>query len=929
MASTIASTSSSPANESAQRPSAFGDLPVELFEIILGHIYRSDAKSLRLVNKTFEGKISPYFFRSVVVPFNSELQDMVKRDIQARNGESGKGKGKRPAIDDDHVLAEESSLPWMKCLAADDDTYRGHGYKVFSGFGRHIRNFGMSFEVTEEDLRRPPSKVLLDHHESFYGFYEWPPENYRRFDKLASLERTADDISHLRDAMEHLNNVKALGLSLNNGLGWLSCDESIDQMSKRPPIFGNVFPVPRVSDPTTFSLPPVSAIIENRVMSPRTRLAAQALTVVRDRMREITDFLPFNERVVRRNDFGEQAARVNDPPQPPAPRRNNAPPNAGRARDPSNARAFMPDLGIRAQGAVGPDAQGADNAQPGVQNNTNPGENTAVDYGGPQRRLRTRASTRGQLPGPDLNLDHPVDQIDGQADRGGPRRRDRQGGARGRGGGVQRPTGAPIFDEDGDNAGQQLDLVNPQAQDRGRRESHNRAASLPVLHWSQIAAGITQAGAAGRNRGGQPAAVRNVAEDILDLEASNREGDSSSAGAPKERVLNPAQLNQTQKEWLLEADWAMRAFLQSYMLSMVDNKRIFQNVTVFNFAFLSSRFLPTLSRRDFWSSFPALEKVTLHISPDWRFMERAGQEILDKPIAPSEACDSLFWLLHNFVGKIATLKELDVGWVSNVRASGRLSDLTSALPGPVVPLEELYSTDQHLLIDLPHVQHLTFTNCYFTHAILKSFIRHIQGENLSRLNLQNVSLTADCNPRLLQMANRPTRNANGLLPVTGPKIRATSWVALLNDVAPVKVMEELETLDDIEEPRLLDRIDFSRCGYVTSAASANRDFDDNHAAQDANGQGAFPFGRRLLSALLVSMRSERGSANMRTDDPNLAYSVSDLRSKEDERLELDFGMTFGDEDDSSSDGDETDHGVDIDGWGLGGSQLFSGILVRD
>lgn len=60
----------------------WNDLPIELVDSILTYIASDDAKSLRCVSKSFERKVSPSFFRSVVIPFNSELRDMVQRDLK-------------------------------------------------------------------------------------------------------------------------------------------------------------------------------------------------------------------------------------------------------------------------------------------------------------------------------------------------------------------------------------------------------------------------------------------------------------------------------------------------------------------------------------------------------------------------------------------------------------------------------------------------------------------------------------------------------------------------------------------------------------------------------------------------------------------------------------------------------------------------------
>ncbi|TKX19623.1 hypothetical protein C1H76_8195 [Elsinoe australis] len=926
----------SPAVESSATK-LWDDLPIELLELILTYVYRDDAKVLRLVSKSFERKVSPYFFRSVVVPFNSELQDMVKRDIQARNGESGKGKGKRLAIDDDNVLAEQSSLPWMQQPVGGDDTYRGHGYKVFAGFGRHIRNFGMSFEVTEDDLRRPPSKQLLDSYESFYGSYKWPPPSYRRFDKLASLERTADEMSHLRDAMEHLTGVKALGLSLNNGLGWMLGGEGVDHPHIRPKIFGSVFRAPPTNPRT--AIPEITDLLRpGEALGPRALYFGRVLDIVRDRFAAI-----------------EGRARDNRHPR--------AEPTGAMLDD----QATITDM-------VEPDQLGVLRTRTGNPAHAIPQPNAGGQLGRGRRIARRAAQALHQTGGA------------GQGNGGGqawgiapaPRGRGRGGPAArippwGLGmappfmqAGAAGPPGAPGFlaahQLGAPPAGNLFPPALPNANEGAGAIRQAGAAPAvapePALHWSQIAADQNEPQAALQNgQRGNAGAQAVLADMAARVEAAGQqntiagvllranEHNYGTDNIAREGTLVPSQLTLTQKEWLLEADWAMRAFLQSYMLSIVDNKDIFQHVTVFTFAFLSSRFVPILSRGDFWSSFPMLEKLSLQISPDWRSMERADNEIVDTSTCPSDACDSVFWLLHNFIGKIESLVELDIGWVSSFGSTlSGVSALGHVLPAPVLPLDELFLTQQNLLIDLPFIRHLKLTNCYLTFGTLKNFIRRLQTRALSELTLDQVSLTADRSTRILQHLNHPTRNAAGLIPNNGPRLRATSWVAALNDIGPVKTIHDLESLDETPQPRLVDKINFIKCGYAASHMSSEVDFDANNDPQ-AQGQAAVAQLRRqhLQNMLPQSERAEGYARGMKTNDPHMAYLVHDLRSGEDNVLADEFGMTIDDDDDAGGDdnnneigdgnGDDADDApgpevIEVNGWGFGGLGRFSGTLQR-
>lgn len=216
-----------------------GEFPVELFELINQHLCRDDIKSMRLVSKEFERGVSGSLFDTVVVPFNTELYEMIDQKVTKPDL-----KGKRRADDpiNNFINVEPGSLLWENTLQdSEDKVYRGHGLKVFEGFGHHIRRFGMSFEIKEEALQSPPRKNKLDSHESYFGSYEWPSREYTRYELLAGLERTADETSQMKLAFSHLPRVQQLALSMDSGLGWMSGpDKSLRSMilQQPSPVFG-------------------------------------------------------------------------------------------------------------------------------------------------------------------------------------------------------------------------------------------------------------------------------------------------------------------------------------------------------------------------------------------------------------------------------------------------------------------------------------------------------------------------------------------------------------------------------------------------------------------------------------------------------------------------------------------------------------------
>ena len=157
---------------------------------------------------------------------------------------NGNPEGRRLGLDDPSSSRSKESrgLHWQNAREdAEGKVYRGHGLRVFQGFGPHIKRFGMSFEVSEDQLALPPVKKELYHVESYYGSYDWPPQQYARFANLAGLERTADETLRMKAAFSNLKVVQDLGLSIDSGLGWLNGpDRSVHaRVFQRPPrVFG-------------------------------------------------------------------------------------------------------------------------------------------------------------------------------------------------------------------------------------------------------------------------------------------------------------------------------------------------------------------------------------------------------------------------------------------------------------------------------------------------------------------------------------------------------------------------------------------------------------------------------------------------------------------------------------------------------------------
>jgi hypothetical protein len=212
-------------------------LPSEIYYLIADSLSRDDIKAMRLACKEFEHHVSYVLFKTVVVPFNTEIYGMLQG--LANTKADIKGKGKAPAITPSPVEFWKNSK--------DDDIYTGHGVDVFRSFGPRMKRFGMSFEVDEEVLAKPPLKGTREDHKSYWGVYQWPYPEYKRFDQVAGLEDAADETPKMKTAFSFLNHVQELALSLDSGLGWLSGpDRSIRSrlLPESRPVFGTTHPIP-------------------------------------------------------------------------------------------------------------------------------------------------------------------------------------------------------------------------------------------------------------------------------------------------------------------------------------------------------------------------------------------------------------------------------------------------------------------------------------------------------------------------------------------------------------------------------------------------------------------------------------------------------------------------------------------------------------
>ncbi|KAL6706038.1 hypothetical protein ACN47E_006140 [Coniothyrium glycines] len=551
-------------------------LPVELLELVTVHLNRDDIKSLRLVSRELNYFVSQVMFKTVVVPFNTEIYGMLVAEPKV----DVKGKGR--------VRLKGPEYSWKN--ASGDDLYDGHGLDVFRGFGKHIRRFGMSFEVREESLAMPPAKSLTETKTSFWGDYDWPFEEYRRFDTVAGLETAADETPRMKVAFSELTKVKELALSIDNGLGWLNGpDKSLrSRIFQRPlQVFGSSKGAP-------------------------------------DRKSEAQHELWTYLRKCHRDASGEGSIT-----------------HAMLYRTESQRTATEPNETILLT-----------KEQPKMAFLDSRLINEAIPHGAAEIPLPTS------------------------------------------------------FDPD--------------------------VLSRLVTTPSKSATGILFSGPINPND------VRQIMGPIV-----------------------PACLTEAQKEWLLETEWAQRAFLSSYMLSVVDNVATFQFVHTLNISRLPSTYLHLLSRSDFWKALPSLSNLTLLVLPIWRAVCKDEAGFVDtSTIDPTSALSPFCSLIDDYIIPHPDITSLTIGWVTGgehgeglharnrllfpapIWASSMLGDCTdTSYTSPMLLGHDLDFLKSQML-QFAHIKRLTLQNCWLTPPALRSFVDLHDAFALEHLVFDSVSLTA-------------------------------------------------------------------------------------------------------------------------------------------------------------------------------------------
>lgn len=426
----------------------------------------------------------------------------------------------------------------------------------------------------------------------------------------------------------------------------------------------------------------------------------------------------------------------------------------------------------------------------------------------------------------------------------------------------------------------------------------------------------------------------------------------------------PHRLSRSQREWLLETEWAQRAFLSSYMVAVMDNPSTFRNVHTLNLARLSSRYIMSLCRSDFWNALPALKTVIIHVIADWRDVVKDQAGFVETPsVEPSCALGYFQKLLSEMIVTRENVKTLQIGWAGGgEQADGLHARNKHILPAPVLPEEWLNSTmadDSQLasrMVSFPHVEHLTLSNCWLTPYALQSLIGN--ASHMRRLTLDSVSITAvprvvpnagpifAGNPAVpafahallqhhVQTAQAPPPHAQGAVqavanlpaawnaappPVAAAPAAAAqsqvnregSWPVIIRNAFPRGPAADGNATAPAPDTRRGPReMELASCGYARIASPRI----DQSAVEPPQQQARDAYFGRRYGALIPFMMASR--------DPLLGEIVQYMPEHEQGVLRDVWGMAIGWGD------DERAQAAEFDGLLRGGTGRFSGVVRRE
>ncbi|PTB36024.1 hypothetical protein M441DRAFT_203823 [Trichoderma asperellum CBS 433.97] len=239
----------------------------------------------------------------------------------------------------------------------------------------------------------------------------------------------------------------------------------------------------------------------------------------------------------------------------------------------------------------------------------------------------------------------------------------------------------------------------------------------------------------------------NVDEQQQQLQQQQQEARISPA---TRQPLIPTNLTRAQKELLLELEWAHRAMIQSYVISIIDNARdgCFTNLTNVTIAKIPSAHIHILCHKELWENIPSIKTVSLAVIADWRKISKPSPGVVeDVHVSPVDAVGKVYRLLNDHIGRRPNIESLRFEWICGGEfARGPYQRNQYVLPAPFVESPDLMispegAKDTSRLLHLPFIKYLSLKNCWFAPHVLFQTTRYMALHSLEKLDLETVSIS--------------------------------------------------------------------------------------------------------------------------------------------------------------------------------------------
>ena len=692
-----------------------------------------------------------------------------------------------------------------------------------------------------ELLAEPPIKHNFELHNSFWGTYEWPYPHYNWFAITAAQERTADKKHCMTQALSYLSIVKELGLSLDSGLGWLNgpdCSDRAIIFSEKPTVFGAQNKLPcRVTtekqklwaaicdsgEPWYYNLYNAHPNPDQKFLARYIELLFETKLLNEECLKFILDFMTHNP-------VGKLRLRLSTDIEASLNRRAVS---LGWSHLGSDGIALKQVRhGIQSLIRRGKESNG----RPNISQLGRPLGFASI----PRSALEYLGIVRDFCKATDATIEPVVDDDEEGEEADSP---------------TDNPATHDIL------FSQALQLLQPNIPlifegvnyDEGVNHAMREQSSMQYRSVEPL---------------GFMADMSNLAADLVDYR-------TLPDGYPlhKHKQLKPTNMKTAQRQWLMETELAQRAFLSSYILAVVDNRSIFNRILTLNLAKMSSRYLASFDRADFWDSLPNLKNLTIMVSPDWRDIHRGyADNITFQQIETTAAVDQLMTVLENQIAGRRSIKVLKLGYVGGgEHATGLFARNQHILPAPIYDNLKNRSRDAAVnssrkdptkIVLFPYVEEMTYENCWVVPRVLVAFVTLMKKHCLRKLKLNSFSIPVYAGARSVDaiVSTSPratTKEEAGVIPSSVQDFglpqsvlgqwgqprperhlaespnptsdparvndyldrapRETTWVRIMDDTTPGRTTDMLRNLSEPSEGRptgSLQEIEFNSCGYV-------------------------------------------------------------------------------------------------------------------